>query len=160
VSGEPIVTLIGHVGADPEIRYVASGTPVCNFNLAVTPRTLNRQTNQWENGTTAWYRCTIWREHGEHVAETIQKGMRVIVTGRLTVRTYEHDGAERTALEVAVDEIGPTLRYATAHVTKTTNTNGQAHSQVQGQAGDDYDPWAGQTNTPSGSAFDTTLPPF
>jgi len=118
MAGEPIITVVGNLTGDPELRYVSSGTPVASFTVASTPRTLNRQTRQWQNGRTLFIRCSIWREYAENVAETLTKGMRVVVTGRLTVRSYEHNGQRHTSLEIQVEEIGPCLRYARAHVSR------------------------------------------
>lgn len=118
MAGEPIITVVGNLTGDPELRYVSSGTPVASFTVASTPRTLNRQTQQWEDGEAMFIRCSVWREHGENVAESLAKGMRVVVTGRLAVRSYEHNGQRHTSLEIQVEEIGPCLRYARAHVSR------------------------------------------
>ena len=118
MSNEPIITIVGNLTSDPELRYVASGTPVASFTVASTPRNLNKQTNQWEDGEAMFVRCSVWREYGENVAETLTKGMRVVVTGRLTVRSYEYNGEKRQSIEMQVDEVGPSLRYARAQVTK------------------------------------------
>ena len=118
MAGEPIITVVGNLTGDPELRYVSSGTPVASFTVASTPRTLNRQTQQWEDGEAMFIRCSVWREHGENVAESLAKGMRVVVTGRLAVRSYEHNGQRRTGLEIQVEEIGPCLRYARARVSR------------------------------------------
>ena len=128
MSGEPIITIVGNLTSDPELRYVASGTPVASFTVASTPRNLNKQTNQWEDGEAMFVRCSVWREYGENVAETLTKGMRVVVTGRLTVRSYEYNGQQRTSIEMQVDEVGPSLRYARAQVTKVPH--GQNTSQA------------------------------
>ena len=118
MAGEPIITVVGNLTGDPELRYTPSGHPVAAFTVASTPRTLNRQTRQWQNGRTLFIRCSIWREYAENVAETLTKGMRVVVTGRLAVRSYEHNGQRRTSLEIQVEEIGPCLRYARARVSR------------------------------------------
>ena len=128
MSGEPIITIVGNLTSDPELRYVASGTPVASFTVASTPRNLNKQTNQWEDGEAMFVRCSVWREYGENVAETLTKGMRVVVTGRLTVRSYEYNGEKRQSIEMQVDEVGPSLRYARAQVTKVPH--GQNTSQA------------------------------
>ena len=128
MSGEPIITIVGNLTADPELRYVASGTPVASFTVASTPRNLNKQTNQWEDSEPMFVRCSVWREYGENVAETLTKGMRVVVTGRLTVRSYEYNGQQRTSIEMQVDEVGPSLRYARAQVVKVPH--GQNPSQA------------------------------
>ena len=176
MAGEPIITVVGNLTGDPELRYVSSGTPVASFTVASTPRTLNRQTQQWEDGEAMFIRCSVWREYGENVAESLAKGMRVLVTGRLTVRSYEYNGQQRTSLEMQVDEIGPSLRYARAQVTKVTgggsgggNFGGGNSYQGGGgygsgrasydapQGGSEYDPWS--SGPQGGSAFDDN-PPF
>ena len=172
MAGEPIITVVGNLTGDPELRYVSSGTPVASFTVASTPRTLNRQTQQWEDGEAMFIRCSVWREHGENVAESLSKGMRVLVTGRLTVRSYEYNGQQRTSLEMQVDEIGPSLRYARAQVTKVAgggsgggNFGGGNGYQGGGgrasydapQGGSAHDPWS--SGPQGGSAFDDN-PPF
>ena len=131
MANEPIITIVGNLTGDPELRYVASGTPVASFTVASTPRSLNKQTNQWEDGEAMFVRCSVWREYGENVAETLTKAMRVVVTGRLTVRSYEYNGQQRTSIEMQVDEVGPSLRYARAQVTKVP------HGQNTAQASQD-----------------------
>ena len=126
MSGEPTITIVGNLTSDPELRYVASGTPVASFTVASTPRNLNKQTNQWEDGEAMFVRCSVWREYGENVAESLTKGMRVVVTGRLTVRSYEYNDQQRTAIEMQVDEVGPSLRYATVQVSKRSGNTSQA----------------------------------
>lgn len=118
MSNEPTMTITGNLTGDPELRYTGSGTPVANFTVASTPRSLNKQTNQWEDGEAMFVRCSVWREYGENVAESLTKGMRVVVTGRLTVRSYEYNGEKRQSIEMQVDEVGPSLRYARVQVTK------------------------------------------
>ena len=119
MSGEPIITIVGNLTSDPELRYVASGTPVASFTVASTPRNLNKQTNQWEDGEPMFVRCSVWREYAENVAESLTKGTRVVAFGRLSVRNYEYNGQQRTSIEMQVDEVGPSLRYARAQVVKT-----------------------------------------
>ena len=128
MANEPIITIIGNLTGDPELRYVSSGTPVASFTVASTPSTLNRQTNQWEDGEAMFVRCSAWKDYAENVTESLAKGMRVIVTGRMTVRSYEHNGQQRTSIEMQVDEVGPSLRYARAQVVKTPR--GQNPSQA------------------------------
>ena len=128
MSGEPIITIVGNLTADPELRYVASGTPVASFTVASTPRNLNKQTNQWEDGEAMFVRCSVWREYGENVAETLTKRMRVVVTGRLTVRSYEYNGEKRQSIEMQVDEVGPSLRYARAQVQKVSRGQNAAQA--------------------------------
>ena len=129
---EPIITLVGNLTGDPELRHVGQGTPVARFTVASTPREKNKQTQQWEDGEPMFVRCSVWREYGENVAQSLTKGMRVIVQGRLQQRSYEHNGERRTSLELQVDEVGPSLRYATAQVARTSRNNAQgARSQSQ-----------------------------
>lgn len=179
MAGEPIITIVGNLTGDPELRYVSSGTPVASFTVASTPRTQNRQTQQWEDGEPMFIRCSVWREYGENVAESLSKGMRVVVTGRLTVRNYEYNGQQRTSLEMQVDEIGPSLRYARAQVTRTSGGNGgngggnygggtsyqggNSGGYSQGRAsydapqgGSAHDPWQ---SAPQNMGFDDN-PPF
>jgi len=126
MAGETPITLIGNLTADPELRFTPSGAAVANFTVASTPRTFDRQTNEWRDGDAMFLSCAVWRQAAENVAESLQKGMRVIVSGRLKSRSYEtREGEKRTVFEVDVDEIGPALRYATAKVTRTTGGGGQ-----------------------------------
>ena len=129
MAGEPIITIVGNLTADPELRYVSSGIPVASFTVASTPRTMNKQTQQWEDGEAMFVRCSVWREYGENVANSLTKGTRVVVTGRLQVRSYEKDGQQRTSLEMQVDEVGPSLRYAVAQVQKTSRNSSQNPAQ-------------------------------
>jgi single-strand DNA-binding protein len=125
MAGETPITLIGNLPADPELRFTPSGAAVANFTVASTPRTFDRQTNEWRDGDAMFLNCAVWRQAAENVAESLQKGMRVIVSGRLKSRSYEtREGEKRTVFEVDVDEIGPALRYATAKVTRTTSGGG------------------------------------
>ena len=125
MAGETPITLIGNLTADPELRFTPSGAAVANFTVASTPRTFDRQTNEWRDGDAMFLNCAVWRQAAENVAESLQKGMRVIVSGRLKSRSYEtREGEKRTVFEVDVDEIGPALRYATAKVTRTSGGGG------------------------------------
>ena len=125
MAGETPITLIGNLTADPELRFTPSGAAVANFTVASTPRTFDRQTNEWRDGDAMFLNCAVWRQAAENVAESLQKGMRVIVSGRLKSRSYEtREGEKRTVFEVDVDEIGPALRYATAKVTRTSSGGG------------------------------------
>lgn len=120
MAGETVITLIGNLTNDPELRFTPSGSAVSNFTLASTPRTFDRQSNEWKDGETLFMRCSLWREAAENVAESLTKGMRVIVSGRLKSRSYEtKEGEKRTVVELEVDEIGPSLRYAIAKVSRT-----------------------------------------
>jgi single-strand DNA-binding protein len=125
MSGETVITVIGNLTGDPELRFTPSGAAVANFTVASTPRTFDRQSNEWKDGDTLFLRCSIWREAAESVAESLTKGTRVIVTGRLIQRSYEtREGEKRTVYELQVDEVGPSLRYATAKVTRTQRSGG------------------------------------
>lgn len=125
MSGDPIITIVGNLTADPELRFTPSGAAVANFTVASTPRTFDRQTNEWKDGEPLFMRCSVWREAAENVAETLHKGFRVIVTGRLVSRSYQtKEGENRTAIEMQVDEIGPSLRYASATVTRNERRTG------------------------------------
>ncbi|MFC5369346.1 single-stranded DNA-binding protein [Arcanobacterium bovis] len=171
MAGEPIITVVGNLTADPDLKYVGSGTPVASFTVASTPRTLNRQTNEWEDGEAMFIRCTVWREYAENVTESLSKGMRVVVTGKLQVRNYQrNDGSQGTSIEMQVDEVGPSLRYATAKITRAQGAgNGAPRGDfIQGggqparasydapAGGSAYDPWM---KAPQGSSFDDA-PPF
>ena len=126
MAGETPITLVGNLTADPELRFTPSGAAVANFTVASTPRTFDRQSNEWRDGDAMFLNCAVWRQAAENVAESLQKGMRVIVQGRLKSRSYEtREGEKRTVFEVDVDEIGPALRYATAKVTRTSSGGGQ-----------------------------------
>lgn len=153
MAGETTITVIGNLTGDPELRFTPSGAAVANFTVASTPRTFDRESNEWKDGETLFLNCSIWRQAAENVAETLTKGTRVIVNGRLKSRSYEdREGNRRTVFEVDVDEVGPSLRYATAKVTRTSSSGGN----WQGGSGDGWqasgdssanrsggtDPWA------------------
>ncbi|WP_193596099.1 single-stranded DNA-binding protein [Microbacterium sp. YJN-G] len=126
MAGETIITVVGNLTADPELRYTQNGLPVTNFTIASTPRTLDKASGEWKDGDALFMRCSVWREFAEHVAGSLSKGMRVIAQGRLRQRSYQdRDGNNRTAIEMEVDEIGPSLRYATAQVTRAARPDGQ-----------------------------------
>ena len=137
-----VLTLVGNLTADPELRFTATGVAVANVSVAATPRPLNRTTNEWEDGETLFMRCSIWREAAENVAESLQRGTRVIATGNLVSRSWEKDGQKRTVVELEVDEVGPSLRYATAKVTKAERSGGTGGFGGQQQAPAQGDPWA------------------
>lgn len=119
MAGETVITIVGNLTADPELRTTRNGGAVANFNIAATPRVYDRQSNQWVDGDALFLRCTAWRDLAEHCANSLAKGMRVIAQGRLQQRSYQaQDGSNRTVIELQVDEIGPSLRYATAQVTR------------------------------------------
>lgn len=125
MAGETILTIVGNLTADPELRTTGTGTQVCGFTIASTPRVWNRQANQYEDGQSLFMRCSAWRDLAGHCAQSLSKGMRVIATGRLSQRSYQaQDGTNRTVVEMTVDEIGPSLRYATAQVTKQAGPDG------------------------------------
>jgi len=125
MAGETVITIIGNLTNDPELRFTPSGAAVANFTVASTPRTFDRQSNEWKDGETLFMRCSVWRDAAENVAESLQRGTRVLVTGRLRSRTYDtKEGEKRTVVEMEVDEVGPSLRYATAKVAKTSRGGG------------------------------------
>lgn len=133
MAGETIINVIGNLTVDPELRFTPAGAAVANFTIASTPRTFDRQSNEWRDGETLFLRCSVWREAAENVAESLTKGTRVIAQGILKPRSYEaKDGEKRTVMELDVQEIGPSLRYASAKVTRTQRSNGGGSSQ-QGQ---------------------------
>jgi single-strand DNA-binding protein len=142
MAGETVITVVGNLTDDPELRFTPSGAAVANFRVASTPRTFNRQTNSWEDGDPLFLSCSVWRQAAENVAESLHRGARVVVTGRLKQRSYEtREGEKRTVFELDVDEVGPSLRYATAKVTKTQRSGaGFGNSQQQPSGG--ADPWA------------------
>ncbi|MBB3083990.1 single-stranded DNA-binding protein [Geodermatophilus sabuli] len=123
MAGETVITVIGNLTSDPELRWTPSGAAVANFTIASTPRTLDRQTQEWKDGDALFLRCSVWRQAAENVAESLTRGSRVMAQGRLKQRSYEtKEGENRTVVELEVDEIGPSLRYATATVAKTTRS--------------------------------------
>ncbi|AOX45950.1 single-stranded DNA-binding protein [Microbacterium sp. BH-3-3-3] len=144
MAGETVITVVGNLTADPELRYTQNGLPVANFTIASTPRTFDRQANEWKDGEALFLRASVWREFAEHVAGSLTKGSRVIATGRLKQRSYQdREGNNRTSIELEVDEIGPSLRYATAQVTRAASSGGGGgggqRPQVQ-QSADE--PWS------------------
>jgi len=160
-AGDVTVTVVGNLTDDPELRFTPSGAAVANFTVASTPRFLDKNTNEWKDGDALFLRCSIWRQAAEYVAESLQRGTRVIVQGRLRQRSYEtKEGEKRTVVELEVDEIGPSLRYATAKVTKAQRSGGGGggggfgggpsggSGAGGGYGGGSDDPWA--TPAPSG----------
>src|ERR1700712_3304811 len=120
MAGETIITVVGNLTADPELRFTPSGAALASFTIASTPRSFDRNTNEWKDGEALFLRCSLWRQAAENVAESLQKGMRVVVTGRLKQRSYDtKEGEKRTVIELEVEEIGPSLKYATAKVNRT-----------------------------------------
>jgi single-strand DNA-binding protein len=159
MSGETTITLIGNLVTDAELRFTPSGSAVANFRIASTPRTFDRQSNEWKDGETLFLPCNVWREQAENLVESLTKGSRVIISGRLKPRTYEtKEGEKRTVIELEVDEMGPSLKSATAKVQRTQR-NGSSQ-QGQGNAGGNSpwgnhgsstaqeDPWATPSNDP------------
>ncbi len=159
MAGETVITIIGNLTGDPELRFTASGAAVANFTVASTPRAFDRQTNEFKDGETLFMRCSIWRDAAENVAESLTRGTRVVVTGRLKSRSYEtKEGEKRTVIEMDVDEVGPSLRYATAKVVRTQRGSGgggfggqQGGGGYAGPSAPPDDPWAAPA-APSGPA--------
>lgn len=147
MTGETIITVIGNLTADPELRYTQNGLAVANFTIASTPRNFDRASNDWKDGEALFLRASVWREFAEHVAGSLTKGSRVIATGRLKQRDYEtKEGEKRTSIELEVDEIGPSLRYATAQVTRAMSSrDGGGSVQAATPAATEADVW----NTPA-----------
>jgi single-strand DNA-binding protein len=171
MAGDTVITLVGNLVDDPELRFTSSGAAVAKFRLASTPRMFDKQTNEWKDGESLFLTCNVWRQAAENVAESLQRGMRVIVQGRLKQRSYEtREGEKRTVYEVEVDELGPSLKNATAKVNKTTRSGGGGggYGSSGGQGGQGGqggssggpvdDPWAAATPAGGGSFSDE--PPF
>ncbi len=159
MAGDTVITVIGNLTGDPELRFTPSGAAVANFTVASTPRQFDRQSNEWKDGETLFMRCSVWRDAAENVAESLQRGTRVIVSGRLKSRSYEtKEGEKRTVIEMEVDEVGPSLRYATAKVNKTQRSGGGGFGGgQQGSSGGGFgggaqqdDPWATGGSAPQG----------
>jgi len=145
MAGETVITVVGNLTADPELRYTQNGLAVANFTIASTPRTFDRQANEWKDGEALFLRASVWREFAEHVAGSLTKGSRVIAQGRLKQRSYEtKEGEKRTSIELEIDEIGPSLRYATAQITRTQSSRGPGGggSGFGGGAPAVEEPWA------------------
>jgi single-strand DNA-binding protein len=175
MAGETIVTVVGNLTGDPELRFLPNGAAVASFTVASTPRTFDRQSGEWKDGEALFLRCSVWRQVAENAAETLQRGMRVIVTGRLKQRSFEtKEGEKRTVVELDVDEVGPSLRYATAKVNKTSRGSaggggGGGFGSSGGGGGygggnssptpSDDDPWATPAATGGGGGF-SDEPPF
>ncbi|MEY2849741.1 MAG: hypothetical protein RI885_2408 [Actinomycetota bacterium] len=161
MAGETVITVVGNLTSDPELRYTQNGLAVANFTIASTPRTFDRAANDWKDGDTLFLRASVWREFAEHVAGSLTKGSRVVATGRLKMRSYEtKEGEKRTSTELEVDDIGPSLRNATAQVTRVASSrDGGGNSagfgqgggqQSRGQGGDE--PWAASAPSTPGQA--------
>ena len=173
MAGDTVITVVGNLTGDPELRFTPSGAAVANFTVASTPRSFDKQSNEWKDSDTLFMRCSVWREAAENVAESLTKGMRVLVQGRLVQRSYEtREGEKRTVVELQVDEVGPSLRYASAKVTRAQRSGGGggfsgggasgggasgggASGGTSGGGGFDNDPWA--TPAPGGASDE---PPF
>jgi single-strand DNA-binding protein len=182
MAGETTITVVGNLTSDPELRFTPSGSAVANFTIASTPRTFDRQSNEWKDGETLFLRASVWREAAENVAETLTKGTRVVAQGRLKSRSYDtKEGEKRTVMELEVDEIGPSLRYASAKVSRTQRSGGGGgfgggdsggfggggSNQGWGGGGQQsqpaQDPWgapAGGNSSGWGSGPDSSEPPF
>jgi single-strand DNA-binding protein len=171
MAGDTTITVIGNLTDDPELRFTPSGAAVAKFRVASTPRFMDKASGEWKDGEPLFLACTVWRQAAEHVAESLQRGARVIVSGRLRQRSYEtREGEKRTVIELEVDEIGPSLRYATAKVQKMSRSGGggggfgSGGGGGQGGGGGNFDdPWASAAPAPSrggsGGNFDEE-PPF
>jgi single-strand DNA-binding protein len=163
MAGEPITTIVGNLTSDPELRFTATGLSVANFTVASNPRFLDRQSGEWKDGETLFMRCNIWRQPAENMVESLRRGQRVIVQGRLGMRSFKtKEGEKRTVVELDVDEVGPSLRYATATVTKAVGDS--VPQQQKPAASPDGDPW-GAVPDPAGDlvtagAADGDTPPF
>ncbi len=166
-AGDTTITMIGNLVDDPELRFTPSGVAVAKFRVASTPRYLDKTTNEWKDGESLFLQCQIWRQAAENVAESLTKGMRVILSGRLKQRSYEtKEGEKRTVFEVEVDEVGPSLRNATAKVTRTQRAAGAGgFGAAPAAAADSFndDPWAAASPSSAGGGWATTTsdePPF
>ena len=174
MAGDTSITIIGNLVGDPELRYTPTGQAVATFRVASTPRFMDRQTNEWKDGDSLFLSCNVWRQAAENVAESLQRGMRVIVSGRLRQRSYEtREGEKRTVYEIEVDEVGPSLRNASAKVTRSSRSGGGGGgggygggSQGQGGHGGGGggrpadDPWASDSSSDGGGGGFTDEPPF
>lgn len=170
MAGETVITVVGNLTADPELRFTPSGAAVANFTVASTPRMFDKQSGEWKDGDALFMRCNVWRQAAENVAETLTRGMRVMVSGRLRQRSFEtREGEKRTVVELEVDEVGPSLKYATAKVNKVSRGSdgggggfgggggGGGGSSRSGPPMDD--PWGSAPPAGSGTAADDE-PPF
>ncbi|MCW2721325.1 MAG: single-strand DNA-binding protein [Pseudonocardiales bacterium] len=173
MAGETVITVVGNLTADPELRFTPSGAAVANFTVAATPRTFDRQSGEWKDGEALFMRCNVWRQAAENVAETLTRGMRVMVSGRLKQRSFEtREGEKRTVVELEVDEVGPSLKYATAKVNKVSRSGGGdfggggggfggggGNSGGSGGGAPADDPWGSAPAAGSGPSADDE-PPF
>ncbi|MEY4020006.1 MAG: hypothetical protein RL484_158 [Actinomycetota bacterium] len=163
-AGDTTITMIGNLVDDPELRFTPSGAAVAKFRVASTPRYLDKATNEWKDGESLFLQCQIWRQAAENVAESLTKGMRVILSGRLKQRSYEtKEGEKRTVFEVEVDEVGPSLRNATAKVTRAQRAGGSGGAAAPAAEAFNDDPWAAASTSPAGGGWGTSTtdePPF
>lgn len=161
MAGETTITVVGNLTADPELRFTNNGIPLASFTIASTPRTFDRQSNEWKDGEALFLRCTVWREYAENVANSLTKGVRVIARGNLRQRSYEtKEGEKRTSYELDIDEIGPALRYSTAQISRNqARQGGQSpdsdSAQVWSRGAGSADGWANP-----GQSFDEDEAPF
>ncbi len=170
MAGETVITVIGNLTNDPELRFTPSGAAVASFTVASTPRMLDKATNEWKDGDALFLRCSIWRQAAENVAESLQRGARVVVTGRLKQRSFEtKEGEKRTVVELDVDEVGPSLKYATAKITKASRGsggggggygNGSPQGASSGASATSDDPWASAPAGAGGGGGWSDEPPF
>ena len=160
--GDINITVVGNLTADPELRFTPNGLAVANFTVASTTRVMDKQSNEWRDGDTVFLRCSVWRQYAENVAESLSKGMRVIVTGRLKVRQYEtREGVKGTSVECDVDEVGPALKNATAKVNRIQRTDGGFGGGAQGggySGGSGYGGGAASSGAPAGGGFGGARP--
>ncbi|MGO1628768.1 MAG: single-stranded DNA-binding protein [Microbacterium sp.] len=158
MAGETVITVVGNLTADPELRYTQNGIPVANFTIASTPRTFDRASSEWKDGEALFLRSSVWRDYAEHVAGSLTKGMRVVAQGRLRQRSYEtREGEKRTTIELEIDEIGPSLRYATAQVTRISGGGGGGapRQAVGGGAQKSEEPWSTPGSQSGADAWST-----
>lgn len=173
MAGDTIITVVGNLTADPELRFTSSGAAVASFTVASTPRTFDRQSGEWKDGEALFMRCSIWRQAAENVAESLTRGARVVVTGRLKQRSYDtREGEKRTVIELEVDEVGPSLRYATAKVNKVSRAGGDGGGFGGGGGGNAGggggsrqsapadDPWGSAPPAGGGGGGFSDEPPF
>lgn len=169
MSNDTSITLVGNLTGDPELRFTQGGVAVVSFTVASTPRTFDKQSNSWKDGETLFLRCSAWREYAENIADSLSKGMRVIVQGRLIQRSWERDGQTRTSYELQVEEVGPALRYAKAQVVRNPQQGQNGAHQFATAANSptvgEVDPWATQgpqngTQAPSENSGGFNEPPF
>ena len=162
MAGDTVITVVGNLTADPELRFTPSGAAVASFTIASTPRQFDRNTNEWKDGEALFLRCSIWRQAAENVAESLQRGMRVVAQGRLKQRSFEtREGEKRTVIELDVDEVGPSLRYATAKVNRTQRGSASGGFGSSGSGGDAVDdPWGTPAPSGGGGGGFSDEPPF